>query len=290
MLNNPTAQVYTDFSSFARMRRDARVDPQSTLQEVARQFESIYIQMMLKSMRSASLGDPFFDSHSSEVYRDMFDKQLSLQMSQERGIGLADMLIKQLQQYMPNAASDENVSKVNTIYEPVAIEKLSARFNSQSEFIDKLWPMAEEAADELGTTPQVLLSQAALETGWGKHTQQLPNGTSSYNLFNIKADERWSGPKLNVNTLEYVDGIARRQRAAFRVYSSYEESFRDYVDFIKSNPRYRDALEHAGDDEAFARKLHAAGYATDPAYADKWLNILERGVVSTPQTEYLAEG
>jgi len=162
--------------------------------------------------------------------------------------------------------------------------------NHSTSLLEKLWPLAEQAADELGTTPQVLLAQAALETGWGRYVQQLPNGGSSHNLFNIKADQRWSGPKVTVSTLEYADGIAKRQKAAFRSYASYADSFRDYVDFIKSNPRYQEAIDNAGDSYQFAHKLHKAGYATDPSYADKWLNILERGVVSAPQSDYLAEG
>lgn len=293
MLSDATTQAYTDFSSFSKLRSDAKVDPKSTLHEVARQFESIYIQMMLKSMRSASLGDPIFDSHSSEVYRDMFDNQIALQMSEQRGIGLADMLVRQLQQNFPEKETDNAVSSIapTTVkVAKVAVERLPARFDSQDEFVEKLWPMAEAAADELGTSPQVLLSQAALETGWGQHIQQLPNGKSSHNLFNIKADERWSGPKLTVSTVEYADGVAKRQKAAFRSYGSYEESFRDYVDFIKTNPRYQDALDNTHDPALFAHKLHEAGYATDPAYADKWLNIIGRGLVATPQTEFLADG
>lgn len=297
MLGNSVAQSYTDFSRFTEMRRDAQQDPDASLREVAKQFESLYIQMMLKSMRDASPGDPLFDSHSSEVYRDMFDKQISLQMSQDRGIGLADMLVRQLQAATGKAQANpnNNISHVETVpvikpTQEVATESLPGSFDSKGEFVDALWPLAEQAAEQLGTTPQVLLAQAALETGWGRHIQQRPDGQSSFNLFNIKADQRWTGPKLTIDTLEYKDGIAMRQKAAFRSYTSFAESFRDYVSFIKSSPRYQEAINNAGDATTFARKLHEAGYATDPEYSSKWLRILDGGVVSTPQSEFLAEG
>jgi len=167
--------------------------------------------------------------------------------------------------------------------EPVA-------FESQQQFVDTLLPYAEAAADELGVAPQVLIAQAALETGWGNAVQKLPNGRSSYNLFNIKAGADWRGQKLSVNSLEYIDGVARKERSAFRVYDSYAQSFADYVNFIKSSPRYAQALNVAEDPQAYATELQQAGYATDPIYAEKVMNILQRNVVNAPVTEYMLEG
>jgi flagellar protein FlgJ len=163
------------------------------------------------------------------------------------------------------------------------------QFSSHSEFVETLMPYAEQAADELEVAPQVLIAQAALETGWGQHVQKLPNGKSSYNLFNIKADSRWNGDSLKVKTLEYRDGIAQQERASFRAYDSYAESFRDYVDFIKTNPRYEMALDTVADPEGYVKGLQDAGYATDPHYADKVINIYQREVVAAPFSEYLSE-
>jgi len=296
------------------LRQQAKDDPQATLRQVANHFESLYINMMLKSMRQASIGDPIFDSNNSAVYRDMYDSQIALQMSEQNGIGIADMLVKQLQSSIGSTANDKQNEKLSDKIQQAKKEQATdvefdtslpenslrhvkhmaksdpVQFASHKEFVETLMPYAEKAADELDITPQVLIAQAALETGWGKHVQTLPNGKSSYNVFNIKADSRWNGEQLKVNTLEYRDGIAQQERASFRVYGSYQESFRDYVDFIKNNPRYEMALETTSDPEAYAKELQHAGYATDPHYADKVIDIYQREVVAAPFSEYLADG
>ncbi|MBI1422984.1 MAG: flagellar assembly peptidoglycan hydrolase FlgJ [Gammaproteobacteria bacterium] len=288
--NSP--DVYTDFSSLTALRKDARKDPQATLRKVAHQFESLYIKMMLKSMRQASLGDPIFDSDNSKLYRDMFDNQLAMDMSDHGGIGLADMLVRQLQRYVPGDHHQGDthmpVRALRSPVAPVHAEALPARFTSQSQFIEKIWPLAEQAAKELNVPPQAVMAQAALESGWGQHVNQNAQGVSSHNLFNIKADASWKGPKVVVDTLEFEHGVAKRQKAAFRAYASYADCFRDYVDFLKSNPRYRTALTESDSAEAFAHNLHQAGYATDPAYASKLIDIMQRDVKGSPQSEFLA--
>ncbi len=269
MQNSVSAPVYTDFSGLTQLRAQARKDPESSLKEVARQFESIYVKMMLKSMREASLGDPLFDSTSSEAYRDMFDDQMALQLTQGKGLGLAEMMVQQLRrQHAGLAATD----KRQTI---AASEATMAQpLSSPEGFSQALMPHAKAAAAELGTTPEVLLAQAALETGWGKHMTQLPDGRSSHNLFNIKADPAWQGKTVQMNTMEYQHGKPIMQSARFRAYDSYGESFADYARFIKSNPRYSNALTQAENAEHYVQQVHKAGYATDPAYSDKWLQII----------------
>ena len=305
MLPTINAQAFTDFSTLSDLKRDARNDPQENLRAVAQQFESLYLNMMLKSMRAASFGDPLFDSNDGEMYREMYDNQIALQMSQQKGMGLADMLVKQLQQYVPNekhnadtlGRRDSHVAAPKAEMAPVTVKPAMSsskqadpvEFQSQAEFVETLMPYAQAAGDDLGVSPHVLIAQAALETGWGQYTQKLPNGQSSYNLFNIKADQRWQGPKLQVNTLEYADGVARQEKAAFRVYQNYAQSFRDYVDFIKQSPRYETALRSAENPQAYAEELQQAGYATDPRYADKVMNILQRNVISAPVSEYMLE-
>lgn len=288
--NDTSQQFYTDFSGLTALRREAHQDPQANLRKVARQFESLYLKIMLKSMREASLGDPLFDSNSSDIYRDMFDNQIALQMSDHGGIGLADMLVRQLQQQVPAKPASISQSDLPPapVEAPAPQAALPARFSTQEQFITHIWPLAEAAGQKLGVAPQAIMAQAALETGWGKHISQSTAGVSSHNLFNIKADARWQGPTVTVDTLEYDNGVARRQKAVFRAYDSYADSVRDYVDFLQSNPRYQQALHESDSAEDFAHNLHQAGYATDPAYARKLIDIMQREVTGSPQSDFLA--
>jgi len=281
-------QVYTDFSGLAALRARAREDQGAALDQVARQFESLFLQMMLKSMRDASFGGGLMDSKQSEMYRDMFDKQIAMDMSQGEGIGLAEVLKRQLGAGISLAHSDlapEDYLGMPIVAQPKAAagaapsdapsDAPALLDGSPEAFLDKLWPAAEEAAAKLQLAPEALLAQAALETGWGRHVMRHHSGDSSHNLFGIKADSRWQGEKVRVSTLEYRDGVPLKTRANFRAYSSFEDSFRDYVDFVQRNPRYRDALDKTQDAKAYFGALQQAGYATDPAYAEKIQRILD---------------
>lgn len=277
-------QVYTDFSGLAALRARAREDQGAALDQVARQFESLFLQMMLKSMRDASFGGGLMDSKQSEMYRDMFDKQIAMDMSQGEGIGLAEVLKRQLGAGISLAHSDlapEDYLGMPIVTQPKAAagaapsDAPALLDGSPEAFLDKLWPAAEEAAAKLQLAPEALLAQAALETGWGRHVMRHHSGDSSHNLFGIKADSRWQGEKVRVSTLEYRDGVPLKTRANFRAYSSFEDSFRDYVDFVQRNPRYSDALEKTQDAKAYFGALQQAGYATDPAYAEKIQRILD---------------
>ena len=296
MQAQPTsAGVYTQFSGLAEMKTLAKQDPQKALEQVARQFEGVFLQMMLKSMRDASFGDPLFDNDNSDLYRDMFDKQISLNMSEQKGVGLAEALVRQMRSFVPAAAAVNDMPSETAIkplgaansaqvlpLKPLQRQAVAAprqvapaQFHSPQAFVQHMWPHAQQAANELGVDPGILIAQAALETGWGKAINRDANGQSSHNLFNIKADSRWDGPAVAVNTLEYKDGIAKREVANFRRYKSFAESFNDYVKFLKTSERYQDALA-SNDSNTFVKELHAAGYATDPHYADKILNIADR--------------
>ena len=143
-----------------------------------------------------------------------------------------------------------------------------------TQFVADILPAATRAAEALGVSARLLIAQSALETGWGRHTMRLDDGRSSYNLFGIKAGSGWNGQAVSRTSLEYRGGILEPEVSSFRAYASPADSLRDYVDFIRSNPRYRAALERAGDDESYIRAIHHAGYATDPAYADKVIDIL----------------
>lgn len=306
---NSVTPTYTDFSDINAMRAQARVDPQASLKQVAKQFEGIFIQMMMKSMRDASMGDPIFDSDQSKLYRDMFDKQVALDMSNSKGIGLAESLVRQLGGNAPEKTRSENFvfeykykndDLVAGKMLPLSLRRLQSvdqasvrelskfelpalkpiadktQFNSAEEFTHHILPYAEKAAKELGVSPLVLVSQAALETGWGKAITRHKDGSSSFNLFNIKANKQWQGEHVVKSTLEYNNGHAKYEKAAFRAYDSYADSFDDYVDFLRTNTRYGTALHNKGNDQLFIQDLHKAGYATDPNYADKVLDILNR--------------
>ncbi len=287
MLDAAVNRAYTDFSQFAEMRLDAKQSPNQSLEKVAHQFESIFINMMLKSMRKANFKDPLFDSNQSEMYQEMFDKQIALNMSSGKGIGLADALVKQMQKYMPEKSipdksiSDkkESIGTVNNlskhVSDPFILNRDSTVFINSEQFVQTLRPYADVAAEKLGVDANVLIAQAALETGWGKAIGKLPNGKSSYNLFNIKAQQGYDGNKYIKQTIEIDHGVAKTETAAFRSYHSYQESFDDYVNFIKNNPRYKEALNENSDSLQYIDSIQRAGYATDPRYADKIKNVMQ---------------
>jgi flagellar protein FlgJ len=290
------AEVYTDLQGLADLRRGAHDNSPEALRGVARQFEALFTQMMLKSMREAdeSMADnDLFENDQTRLYRDMYDKQLSLEMSRGKGLGLGDMLVRQLQGSLGNAPAEAGPAQATThrasrIAAPkpaaeAAVERTA--FDSPESFVKGLWPAAMRAGSKLGVDPRALLAQAALETGWGKAVIRRPDGSSSCNLFNIKADSRWKGESAVKNTVEYRDGVARQEKAPFRAYDSYEQSFEDYVQFLQSQPRYQEAVTKVHDPAAFFGALQEAGYATDPAYARKVQAVLGHEVLA--QTDSL---
>lgn len=307
-------QTALDFRGLAELRRSATVDQkdQDTLRQVAGQFESLFVNMMLKSMRQAKLADGIFDSSQSDTFREMADQQLAMDLSSRGGIGLQEVIMRQLggqldsklatkptldgepQSYSIDTAKvrpaleikdTAPVVKQISTHAPISSSQHSEQqselsFDSPQQFVEKLWPMAKRAADKIGVTPDVILSQAALETGWGKHVINKANGESSFNLFNIKADSRWTGDKTSVGTVEYHNGVAIRQQAQFRSYESYQQSFDDYVNFLQTQPRYQNALKQTDNPEQFIEALHKSGYATDPDYADKIKHIMNSATLA----------
>lgn len=306
-----SAQVYTDLQGLDSLRRSAKNDSPETLRFVAEQFEAIFLQMMLKSAHGDGDGDSdegdLFGNQQTEFYQDWHDKQLALHLASGKGVGIADMLVKQLQvKGVDSAASteasvmqhgpkpdglnqvvrqpasalttrqttDQNpISPVSRAADKNLLVDPDSNFADPQSFAKQLWPHAKAAADQLGVSPEVILAQAALETGWGKKVNAHSNGKSSFNLFNIKADGRWNGDRVAVSTLEYRDGVAVRENAQFRSYDSYAESFADFVAFIKTSPRYQSALDVAADAKSFVHELSKAGYATDPEYPNKIMKI-----------------
>jgi len=167
------------------------------------------------------------------------------------------------------------IAKVSIVPEVLPV-KPRTEFTSPKDFVEKLWPLAQTAAEKLGTRPEVLVAQSALETGWGKFISKDANGQTSNNLFNIKAGKDWEGKRVSIETVEFRNGRAVKEQADFRAYDSLEDSLDDYVSFLQTSPRYEKALEHAENPEVFIQLLHKAGYATDPNYSDKVTNIINR--------------
>jgi len=235
--------------------------------------------MMLKSMREASSGDGLFDSEAGNAWRDMFDQQLSIQLSQHgNGLGIAQMLVRQLGggTQPPGdgtaATSDDWQQRLNAVTS--AAKNAGSRVlkwlpQDAQDFVQKLAPYAQQAAEKLGVSVRAVLAQAALETQWGRHMPTHANGNTSNNLFGMKAGSSWDGDKVSVPTLEFEDGVAVRRHAQFRSYTNPGQSFDDYAQLIADNPRYAKALNHGDDVLGFARGLVNGGYATDPSYAQK---------------------
>lgn len=274
-----------------RLAKDG--DPQA-LKAAARQFEALFLQMVLKSMRDATPRDGLFDSDQTRMYESLLDQQLAQVMSGKGGTGLAAMIEKQLSRpsadpallegALPNPAATLPAS-IERAVRPAALPAIqtpnglpvspnSGEVSSDArDFINRIWPDAVEVSRTTGIPATFLIAQAALETGWGKAEPRSADGRRSFNLFGIKAGKGWSGATVDAATTEVVDGVVQKQVERFRAYGSYAEAFQDYSRLLAGNPRYA-AVLGSRDGESFARGLQQAGYATDPAYADKLRRIL----------------
>ena len=283
-----SADVYTDLSGLAALKRSAKTNDPEALRAVAKQYESLFARMMIKSMRDAVGKDPIFGSDEESTYQEMYDDQLSLEMTKGHGLGLADMLVRQLQRLNGGGKTDATQSAQAAAAQgaqPQAPRKYQgpdpqnnssghavipvASPKDQANFITDVWPAAQEAGQQLGVDPNNLIAQAALETNWGTHVPRDADGRSSNNLFGMKAGGQWSGRAVTAATQEYQDGTAVNTTGQFRAYASRTQSFRDYVSLLRSSPRYAAALNTGNDAHAFASALQRGGYATDPDYANK---------------------
>lgn len=325
-------------NSIKSMGRDK--NPES-LREVAKQFEALFMQQMLKTMRETNevfAEGNYFDSSQVKFHRDMMDQQMVLNLSTGRGIGLAEHFYQSMMQSygqfmdkpsttmntdgalelsdaqekplkVPELLRYSNIGQSLEMNDPASrvMDQLMKAYygngqvdaskenasvkaqgsgeklpisQSQLAFVSMLKPHAEKAARLLNINPDVLIAQAALETGWGKHVIHSPQGENSFNLFNIKAGEPWQGKSINVATKEVKGNVAYSERADFRQYQSYAESFADYVRLIKNNNRYQQALSVGNNSGAYADALQDAGYATDPDYAGKIKQLLKSEAIS----------
>ena len=274
---------YADPKGLGALRHDARAQTPAAIKETAKQFESLFTSMLLKSMRAATPKDSLSGSDQQGFYQDMFDQQIATQISRGKGLGLADMLVQQL---MRNSASAVAAPAAPAVVAPAAAEPpttLAWPPASKADFVQALLPAATAAGQKLGVDPQTLIAHAALETGWGKNMPRNADGSCSYNLFGIKAGSSWQGPVANATTTEYVGGVAGRESANFRSYASPEACLNDYASMLASKPRYGAALGTGSDVTAFASGLQRGGYATDPHYASKLSSVARQMQGGTPE-------
>ncbi len=318
--------IYTDLNGLQNLKSSARKDARSALPEVARQFEAVMISMMIKGLRKTGMEDPYFKSQAMDSYRGMYDQQLAMELSKGRGIGLAKSIVDQVQAQsglvqngerklilpqrkffidpyhglqkknsadMSQPEQVEHKQSEPVFQEVITGKETSSHFESPRDFVQTLWPLAEKTARKLGVSAEIILSQAALETGWGKHIIA-SDQQSSFNLFNIKAGRNWQGKWMDKLSIEYAHGKPIQQKSSFRAYDSFEQSFNDYADFILNSPRYQKALgmerslhdvsldkparDNRGFDNdlnrSYIKSLHKAGYATDPEYSEKVMKVL----------------
>jgi flagellar protein FlgJ len=282
--------IAIDAKSLGNLKAAAKKNSPEALNQAAKQFEALFLNMVLKSMRDATPTDVNETSSDRKLFTSMFDQQMSQVMAQ-RGVGLADMMIKQLQ----NAASFNQVDpKLMEIKEKGAPEPMPLNVpktfelnkSSQSgfnlsnvtgkvkEFIEPLLSQAKEASQKTGLPPQFILGQAALESGWGKRQILNADGSTSHNIFGIKANPSWQGKTTEILTTEYINGKPEKVMATFRSYDSYAEAFSDYANLISTSPRYKNLIENGQTLLGFVQGLKKAGYATDTAYAEKLSNLI----------------
>ena len=324
-LNNPASpasgvldqRLSLDVQGVDSLRRTARSSPQEGMKQASKQFEVMFMHMMLKSMREATPSDGMLSSSQEKTYTSMLDQQLSQNLS-GRGLGLAEAMFTQLNRTMggdalapataaggqmpgatlpgmplmtdaknqspmmplPNAVTPA-LSRVPDLsfYEKATAQATMSRSvlpqAHVEQFVSRMLPSAQRASQASGVPAQLIMAQAALESGWGKREIRSEDGKTSFNMFGIKADKNWKGPVVEATTTEYVNGVAQKTQARFRAYGSYEESFADYARFLTSNPRYANVLA-TPNAAAAAHGLQRAGYATDPNYGGKLVRIMEQ--------------
>ena len=309
-----SGQFALDTKSLGGLKQSAKAGSPEALKGAATQFESMFINMMMKSMREATPKDGPLDSQETKTFTSMLDQQMSQKLA-KRGIGLADVLVRQLgaqetgkqalaqMEQQALAIGGERAAPAGGLGAQDAARMLragdamstdravttsvsgSARGTNNDnkpahvrDFQEKLAGAAEQAEQATGVPAKFMLGQAALETGWGKRMIRNADGTSSNNLFGIKAGAEWKGKVATAVTTEYVNGKPHTRVEKFRAYDTPADAFKDYARLIGNNPRYEKVLQHGGDASTFAHGLQRAGYATDPQYAAKLSRIIKHSL------------
>lgn len=279
------------------LRGLAARDPQAAVKEAARQFESLFMQQLLKSMRATTMASGMLDNSASELGTELLDTQYAQRLAGQPG-GLADLIARQLARQMglrtdgeaaaaalppagtpatPAAATPAPPAAAPAAADAAGDRRLPriAHGGGARQFVTEHRRAAQAAEAATGIPADFMLAQAALESGWGRRDIRMADGSPSYNLFGIKAGANWKGPVAEVTTTEYLGGRPRKVKATFRAYASAEEAFADYARLMTKNPRYAPVLAQAKSAHAFAHALQRAGYATDPAYGDKLARVID---------------
>lgn len=324
-----SGKVAFDANGLNNLKQAAKENSPEAIKEVAKQFEAIFMNMMLKSMREASPQDNPFDSEQSRTFTSMLDQQLTSNLS-SKGLGLADVLARQLSKssvavtntmqqavtdvkpgtengtptstplgsvlssplsttllnntYYPgatkalepkNTPADSSLGNTDTeVSKPLNLKPLSD--NSASDFQSRMAQHAQEASRSTGVPAHLMLGQAALESGWGKREIKASDGTPSNNLFGIKATGNWTGKVVEATTSEYINGVKQRRIEKFRAYDSYADSFKDFANLMRNNPRYENVMANLQNVNDYALAMQKAGYATDPNYASKLASVIQK--------------
>ncbi len=265
-----------DAKSLNALKLQAGQDSPAAIKETAKQLESLFMRELIKSMREATTKSGLLDSPQGDLGSDLLDQQLSVTMSGQPG-GLSDAIVRQLtRQTVPAEGAALKMPASMPITPTAPIKPASV---SQSGFVEQHNAAATAVEKATGIPASYMLGQAGHETGWGKKEIKNADGSTSFNLFGIKAGAGWTGKTTTITTTEVVDGEARKVSAKFRAYDSYEASFKDYASLINNSPRYAQARQQTGSAQAYATELKRAGYATDPDYAAK----LNRAIATTQQ-------
>jgi flagellar protein FlgJ len=281
-LNNYNG-LAVDSRNLDTLRAQAKQAPDKALLKAAKEFEAVFMNMMLKSMRDATPQEGMFDNEQTKMFTSMLDQQLSQSLGGSHGIGLADMMVKQLGRQANISEQTENFPASVQLPAMAALplqaqSALPSAYseNVQLDFVQRMLPHANLASRETGLPAHQMIGQAALESGWGRREIRMADGSNSFNLFGIKAGPDWKGKVAEIKTTEYHDGVASKPKEKFRAYDSYADSFRDYARLLSENPRYAKVLEQGESVQGFARALQNAGYATDPKYAEKLVQVIGR--------------
>ncbi|WP_343652219.1 flagellar assembly peptidoglycan hydrolase FlgJ [Herbaspirillum sp.] len=316
--SNPTENLAVDANGLNGLREAARQNSPEAIKGAAKQFEALFLNMVMKSMRDATPQNGPFDNEQTKMFTSMLDQQLSQSLAQ-RGVGLADVLTRQLSASLPKklpdaqdlegtpGAGDEGlpmgiplVKEMSEADRAKFIQSFASQQQADSTdqdgrngnrqrrnsnrpahveaFQNRLQADAEIASKMTGIPAKFMLAQAALETGWGKKEIVSRDGRSAHNLFGIKATGNWTGKVVEATTIEYINGKPQKRVEKFRAYDSYADAFKDYANLLRSNPRYEKVLASAQDAHGFAYGLQRAGYATDPHYAEKLSRIIRQSL------------
>ena len=209
-----------DMRSIEALKGAAARDPKSSIRETAKQFESLFMQEVMKSMRASTMATGMFDNEGSKLGVDMLDSQLATRMAGLPG-GLSDIIAKQLERQMGLTPGPiPRAEKANPTPAPLQsaaqpAPEVRVPQTAAATFVQHHTQAAKAAQHKTGIPAEFMISQAALETGWGRKEIRHADGSPAFNLFGIKAGGNWKGPTAEVWTTEFVDGKPQRVKAQF---------------------------------------------------------------------------